>query len=214
MKSRVVVTIDGPAGSGKSTIARLLEEKDGFLHIDTGAIYRAVGYASKGSATKDSINKIHFDIKRENGIELFYNGADIETFIRSEECGMLASNVAKLDFVRDFVNSIARKIASHGKYVIDGRDCGSVIFPDADLKVFLVADLKERAKRRAIEDGRDIKSIEKEINLRDEQDKNRDIAPLVKPKDAVVLDTTNLSIEDVYKKIKTLIEGIDADKDS
>ncbi len=214
MKDRIVVTIDGPAGSGKSTIAKLLQERDGFLHIDTGAVYRALGYITKGSPTKDGIKKIHFDIERKKGVELFYNGVNIETFIRTEECAKFASDAAKMDFVREFVNKTARQIAANGRYVIDGRDCGSVIFPDADLKIFLVADLYERAKRRAKEEKRNIDLIEREIKARDEQDKNRKIAPLVKPKGAFEIDTTYLNIEDVYQRIKKLIEGLDADKNS
>ena len=205
MNDNFIVTIDGPAASGKSTIAKLLTERDGFFHIDTGAIYRAVGYIFKGNPVRDELERLNLFIEKNKKIVIRYNGKDIEEFIRTEECGMLASNTAKLDFVRDFVNNTARKIVSHGKYVIDGRDCGSVIFPRADLKIFLVADIKERAKRRAEEESGNINSLKKKIEKRDKQDKNRDIAPLAKPDGAVEIDTTDLSIEDVYKKVKDLI---------
>ncbi len=213
-KDRFIVTIDGPAGSGKSTISKLIAERDGFLHIDTGALYRAIGYLTDGHPAKNDLNNIHFNIRINNKIEIFYNGENIEKFIRNERCGMLASNVAKIDYVRDFVNKTARKIASVGKYIIDGRDCGSVIFPYADLKIFLDADLKERAKRRAFEDKRSVEEIEKEIEKRDKQDKSRNIAPLMKPNDAVVIDTTNLTIEDVYSKVKEMIKERYEHKDS
>ncbi len=204
MSGSFIVTIDGPAASGKSTIAKLLVERDSFFHIDTGAIYRAIGYIFNGNPSKNELDSLNLTIEKNRVIK--YNGKDIEEFIRSEKCGMLASNVAKLDFVRNFVNNMARKIASYGKYVIDGRDCGSVIFPNADLKIFLVADIKERAKRRAKEENGNINSLEKEIEKRDKQDKDRDIAPLIKPDGAVEIDTTDLTIEDVYEKVKVLIE--------
>ena len=204
MSGSFIVTIDGPAASGKSTIAKLLVERDSFFHIDTGAIYRAIGYIFNGNPSKNELDSLNLTIEKNRVIK--YNGKDIEEFIRSEKCGMLASNVAKLDFVRNFVNNMARKIASYGKYVIDGRDCGSVIFPNADLKIFLVADIKERAKRRAKEENENINSLEKEIEKRDKQDKDRDIAPLIKPDGAVEIDTTDLTIEDVYEKVKVLIE--------
>jgi len=206
MNDRFIVTIDGPAASGKSTLARLLSKRDGFLHIDTGALYRAVGYVLGSNPTKEQLDNLKFVIEKKDRIVIKYKGKDIETFIRTEECGMLASNAAKLEFVRDFVNNFARKLAVKGKYVIDGRDCGSVIFPDADLKIFLVASIKERAARRAKEEQKNVLKIEKDIEKRDEQDKNRQIAPLSQPKGATEIDTTNMSIEEMYLKVKRLIE--------
>ena len=206
MRDRFVITIDGPAGSGKSTIAKLLEERDGFLHIDTGAIYRVIGYIFNGSPNKNDILNLRFSIRKKDRIKIFWQKRDIEEFIRTEKCGMLASNAAKIEFVRDFVNDLARKIADTGKFVIDGRDCGSVIFPDAQLKIFLAADIDERARRRAKDDNVSIDDIKKDIEKRDYQDKNRSTAPLIKPEDAYEIDTTKLSIEGVYKSVKKLLE--------
>ncbi len=208
MKNRFIVTIDGPAGSGKSTIAKLLAERDNFLHIDTGALYRIIGYIfDSSSIDKNSLNRVKLDIKINSRINIFWNNRNIEEFIRTEQCGMLASNVAKLDFVRDFINKFTRKIADNeGKFVIDGRDCGSIIFPNANLKIFLTADIKERAKRRAKEDKKDKKEIEKEIEKRDQQDRNRNLAPLIIPKNAIKIDTTAMSIENVYETIRKLTE--------
>ncbi len=206
MNDRFIVTIDGPAASGKSTLAKLLSKRDGFLHIDTGALYRTVGYALGLNPTKEQLDNLDLTVEKKDRIVIKYKGEDVETFIRTEECGMLASNVAKLEFVRDFVNDFARKLAAKGKYVIDGRDCGSIIFPDADLKIFLVASIKERALRRAKEDGKSVLKIEKDIEKRDKQDKNRKVAPLFKPKGAVEIDTTNMSVEEMYLKVKRLIE--------
>ncbi len=206
MNDRFIVTIDGPAASGKSTLAKLLSKRDGFLHIDTGALYRTIGFVLGLNPTKEELDKLNITIEKKDRIVIKYKGKDVETFIRTEECGMLASNVAKLEFVRDFVNNFARKLATKGRYVIDGRDCGSVIFPNADLKIFLVAGIKERAARRAKEDGKSVLKIEKDIENRDKQDKNRKVAPLLQPKGAVEIDTTDMSIEEMYLKVKRLIE--------
>ncbi len=206
MNDRFIVTIDGPAASGKSTLAKLLSKRDGFLHIDTGALYRTIGFVLGLNPTKEQLDKLNITVEKKDRIVIKYKGKDVETFIRTEECGMLASNVAKLEFVRDFVNNFARKLATKGRYVIDGRDCGSVIFPNADLKIFLVAGIKERAARRAKEDGKSVLKIEKDIENRDKQDKNRKVAPLLQPKGAVKIDTTDMSIEEMYLKVKRLIE--------
>ncbi len=207
MKGRFIVTIDGPAASGKSTLAELLAQRDAFLHIDTGALYRTIGYVCGKHPTQEAIDTMDISVKiRDNRIVIEYKNKDVETFIRTERCGMLASVVAKLDFVRNFVNNKTREIAKNGKYVIDGRDCGTVIFPDADLKIFLTANPKERAKRRAKDDNKDEREIEKEIERRDKQDMNRSNAPLSKPEDAIEIDTTRLTIEEMYDIVKKLIE--------
>ena len=208
----MIVTIDGPAGSGKSTIAALLVERRGFAHIDTGAIYRIIGYIFHGGPTKDDIDKLKIDFKIVNSsVLLEYNGKNIEKYIRSEDIGKLASNVAKLDFVRNYVNAVSRKIADaslNGNFVVDGRDAGEVIFPSADLKFFFVADINERAKRRAEETHEDIKKIKLQILQRDEGDAKRNLAPLIQPEDAVVIDTTNKSIDEVYDIVNKMVDNV------
>ncbi len=208
----MIVTIDGPAGSGKSTIAALLVERKGFAHIDTGAIYRIIGYIFHNGPTKDDIDRLKIDFKIVNSAVLLeYNGKNMEKYIRSEDIGKLASNVAKLDFVRHYVNALSRKIvnsSSNKNFVIDGRDAGEVIFPNADLKFFLVADINERAKRRAKETDGDVEKIKLQIFQRDEEDTKRDLAPLIQPKDAVVIDTTNKSIDEVYSIVNKMVDNV------
>lgn len=206
----MIVTIDGPAASGKSTIAALLVERKGFIHIDTGAIYRIIGYIFQGKPTKDDMDKLKIDFKIVNGVVLFeYNGKNMKEYIRNEDVGKLASFVAKLDFVRNYVNVVSRKIASlNGKFVVDGRDAGSVIFPGADLKFFFVADINERAKRRSEETHNNIKNIKLQILQRDEKDTKRDLAPLIQPEDAVVVDTTDKSIDEVYDIVNKMVDNV------
>ncbi len=207
MKKRFIVTIDGPAGSGKSTLARLIAQRNSFIHIDTGAIYRAVGCILGDYPSIEALDKLELSIVKDKSIKILYQGRDIEEFIRNERCGMLASKVAKIDYVREFVNRFARRIASYGgMYVIDGRDCGTVIFPDADLKLFLVASVDERAARRAIDENGDVEEIKKLIEQRDKQDRERQIAPLVKAEDAIEIDTTDIGPEEVYDIAVKLIK--------
>ncbi len=207
---RFVLTIDGPAGSGKSTIAKLLSKRDGFIHINSGMFYRAIAFILGDNPSEDELKKLRFSFEVINGeMVLVYNNEKLlGNKLQTEEIGKIASKIAKKDFVRNFVNKLIRDTAKSGKFVIDGRDCGSVIFPDAQLKVYLDASLEERAKRRATQTNEELEKIKEEIRKRDEQDKNRDIAPLVVPDKAKIIDTTNLSIEDVYQRIVNLLEGL------
>ncbi len=206
MKERFIVTIDGPAGSGKSTLANLIAKRKGFLHIDTGALYRVIGCLLGENPRKDDLERLTLEVVKNSEIRILHNGRDIEEFIRSERCGMLASSVAKIGYVREYVNRFVRRMAEKGRYVIDGRDCGTVIFPDADLKLFLVASVEERARRRALEEGKDPEKIKKLIEERDRQDIERKIDPLIKADDAVEIDTTGMSSEDVFRLVNRLIE--------
>lgn len=205
----MIVTIDGPAGSGKSTISALLVERKAFVHIDTGAIYRIIGYIFGGSPARADIYKLKIDFKiTNNTVLLEYNGKNIEEYIRGENVGKLASAAAKLNFVRNYVNKTARKIAEYGDFVVDGRDAGTVIFPNADLKFFFVADINERAKRRAEEMHEDIEKTKLQISRRDEEDKKRDLSPLIQPEGAVVIDTTNKSIDEVYGVVSRMVDDV------
>ncbi|MGC8822714.1 MAG: (d)CMP kinase, partial [Desulfurella sp.] len=192
--SSFIITIDGPSGAGKSTICKMFSINDGFVHIDTGKIYRSIAYILK-EVTEEELNKLELDFKIENLQVLFiYKGKILNDIILSEDIAKKASTIAKNEFVRDFVNKLARTIAQEGKFVIDGRDAGSVIFPNANIKFYLDAKLEERAKRRSKELSVDYSQSIKSLSCRDEQDTQRKIAPLVVPKGAIIIDTTFLSV--------------------
>ncbi len=210
------ITIDGPAGAGKSTIAKLLAEKLGFLHLDSGAVYRAIGVAAKkagidlddGSAVSSFLKSLSVEIK--NGGRVFVNNVDLTEEIRKPEGGILASKVARFPEVREKVIEVLRKAAEGRKVITDGRDAGTNIFPDADIKIFLTASPEERAKRRykeLKEKGYNVtfEQVLKEVKERDYQDKNRKVAPLTVPEGACVIDTTGKTVEEVVREIEDLI---------
>jgi len=207
--AKFIVTIDGPAGSGKSTIARLLSEREGFIHINSGALYRAVAYILGEGINRDKLKELDLKVEYRGGeFRIFHNGVDITDKLGSEALGKRASDVARIRFVRDFVNEKVRSIPKSGKFVVDGRDCGSVIFPEADVKIFLTASVEERAKRRTKEVNGDVEQILREIKRRDEQDMKRDIAPLVRPEGAILIDTTGLGIEDVFERVLDIVRRV------
>ena len=206
---RFIVTIDGPAGSGKSTIARLLAKRDGFVHINSGAVYRAIAYTLGENVDREKFANLNLKLLlKENSIRVLCDGEDITDSLQSETIGRVASKIAQIGFVRDYVNEKVRGLAENGKFVIDGRDCGTVIFPYADVKIFLVADLKERAKRRALETGEKIDEVLGIIEKRDKEDSERDIAPLIKPDGAYEVDTTGKGVEEVYDEVKGIIRRV------
>ena len=211
---KFIVAIDGPAGSGKSSISAIIAEREGFTHIDTGAMYRAV--------TLEALKrKINLEDEKEyafvNEIEIIYkdgktllNGVDVSNDIRSQEVTNNASLVAKYKTVRDRMVYFQRESAKEGKVIMDGRDIGSVVLPNADLKIFLTAKAQERAKRRCKEYEAkgipcDYETILNDIKVRDYKDSHREIAPLKKADDAVFVDTTEMTIEEVVNKIISLI---------
>ena len=209
-----IIAIDGPAGAGKSTVSKIVANKLGYTYIDTGAMYRAVGLKVFES-NKNFSEKLLADITDKISIELdesarvFVDGAEVTKKIRTPEISKLASDVSKFGFVRKKLTELQRKMAEHGKVIMDGRDIGTQVLPNADLKIFLTASLSERARRRFLElqaKGQQVElaEIEKEISLRDKQDTEREIAPLKKADDAILLDTTNLSVEEVAEKILEL----------
>ncbi len=211
----MIVTIDGPAGSGKSTLAKMIAQRLGFTHLDSGALYRAIGVAAKEASVKFTdaelssfLKKVSLELK--GGGKVTLNGVDFSEKIRTPSAGKLASAVAVFPKVREFVVKTLRKSAEGKDVVIDGRDAGSGIFPDADVKIFLTASLQERAKRRwkeLLSKGYKVSFDEvlSQIKQRDKKDKERKVAPLRIPEGAFVIDTSSKSPQEVLTQILQLI---------
>ncbi|MGC8820044.1 MAG: (d)CMP kinase [Fervidobacterium sp.] len=209
------VAIDGPAGSGKTTIAKLIAQRLGIEYLDTGAMYRAVGLYlhNCGADPKDeSIDKILDNVKIDyvNG-EYFLNGVKVGEEIRTPEAGMYASQFAANPKVRMFLTKVQKAICSNRSIVAEGRDIGTVVMPDATVKIFLIASAEVRARRRYNElVAKDIKvsydELYKQILERDENDSKRDVAPLVKAPDAIEIDTSSLTIEEVVDKVLNIVK--------
>lgn len=215
---RVVVAIDGPAGAGKSTIARRLAAKLGFVYIDTGAMYRAVAlWALRENVDLSDAGRLE-QLAQAARIEfapgaagVLLNGADVTEAIRSPEVSQAASKVSAVPGVRRALVEKQREIGARHSVVMEGRDIGSVVFPDAEVKVFLDADPAERALRRAREleqKGESVRAEEvaEEIRERDERDRTRAAAPLLQAPGAVYVDTTRLTLDEVQAVILSLIE--------
>ena len=217
------IAIDGPAGAGKSSIAKALSKKLGFVYIDTGAMYRAVALFFLENGIKDSsdneidklLDKLDINIKYTDGEQrVFLNNVDVSDKLRQEEIGKLASRFSALKSVREKLVALQRKLAEKENVVMDGRDIGTVVLPNADLKIYLSAGSKVRAKRRYLEliekgfdkTALDEKAIENEIIKRDEADMNREISPLKKAKDAYCLDTSDMTFNEVVSKILDMVE--------
>lgn len=208
MPKKLIIAIDGPAASGKSTTARLLAQKLGYVYLDTGAMYRACALqAARGGIDLDDEKAVQgmlksLDIRLEAGTAgnvILLNGEDVTSLIRTTEISSLASAISALPPVRYRMVELQRAIAGKGGYVLDGRDIGTFVFPDADLKFFLVADDFERAKRRqndlaAQGISTDIETVLNDLLKRDKNDQGRDLAPLVAARDAIRVDTSHLDV--------------------
>ncbi|MCJ7471806.1 MAG: (d)CMP kinase [Actinobacteria bacterium] len=217
-----MITIDGPAGSGKSTIAKILARDLNLNYIDTGAMYRTMTLIALRNnidledekAILEIAKKSELQIDNRAGDENEYtsvkiNGEDITEDIRSSQVGSAVSIVSRLSGIRKYLVSLQRSMASSGNSVLEGRDTGSVVCPDADLKIFLTASISERVRRRRLQlEGKnqpmDEASIKQEINDRDMIDSNRKDSPLIIPEDGIELDTSGLTIDEVIEKIKKL----------
>ncbi len=214
------IAIDGPAGAGKSTIAKIVAKKMGAIYVDTGAMYRAIALylirAGISADDKEGIEKSCDDatvsIEYKDGAQIvILNGENVNDYLRSEEVGNMASKSSANARVREKLVSLQRELAKTKDVVMDGRDIGTVVLPDANLKIYLTASAETRAKRRAkelIEKGEevDINVIEKEIIERDERDMTREISPLKKADDAIEIDSSDMSIEEVTQAIATLAD--------
>jgi cytidylate kinase len=201
--SRMVVAIDGPAGAGKSTVARALAGALGFTYLDSGAMYRAVGLdvIDRDGAASERAEELELELV---GDRVIANGRDVTEAIRSPEVAEAASKVATNPKVRAALVEKQRALLSQGDWVAEGRDIGTVVAPDAEVKVFLTANPEERARRRAEELGTDVETVLRDQALRDAQDEEREHSPLVRAGDAVELDTSGLTIDEVVERIVDL----------
>ncbi|MCE5262228.1 MAG: (d)CMP kinase [Deltaproteobacteria bacterium] len=220
MTRRPIVTIDGPAGAGKSTISKLLAARLSLLCLDTGALYRAVAYRLKSAgwsgdvgAMGDLSRALTVSLRRDEsgGVRVFVEGVDVSEKIRTEEMGLLASRISALPEVRAGLLPVQRAFGAAGGIVAEGRDMGTVVFPDAEIKFFLDASPQERAKRRYAEmvckgEKISLSDIESDMLRRDHQDRCRPIAPLVVPTDAIVVDSSSLSITQVVDFMTSVVE--------
>jgi len=214
----MIIAIDGPAGSGKSTVAKLVAERLAFHYLDTGAMYRAVAYRAlqscialtDESAVQGIANAEEVSFAHEPGEALpsrvFIGGDDVTSQIRTPQVDDAVSAVARLPRVREAMVAQQRHLGQSSDIVVEGRDIGTVVFPDAELKVFLTADAQERARRRALEQserGHEVDAAEvlKAMERRDEADSTREVSPLTAAEDAWVLDTTGLTIDQVVERI-------------
>lgn len=209
------IAIDGPAGAGKSTIAKLVAKKLDYIYVDTGAMYRAIAYElvrtgvdiENEKALTDACAKMKIEIKYEDGVQQIYmNGENVTPYLRTEETGNMASKSSAKAPVRASLLDIQRNMAVEYNVVMDGRDIGTNVLPNAETKIYLTASADERANRRykeLIEKGEaaDFEKIKADIIERDERDMNRDIAPLKQAEDAVLVDSSDMTIDEVVNAI-------------
>ena len=214
------IAIDGPAGAGKSTIAKMAAKKLDFIYVDTGAMYRVMALyflrreidAKDEKKIAEACEHINVTIAYQEGEQqVLLNGENVNAFIRTEEVSMMTSNTSKYPAVREKLLYLQRELAAANNVIMDGRDIGTCVLPDAELKIYLTASASERAKRRYLEQKErgvesDLAQIERDIIARDEQDMNREIAPLKQAEDAIYLDTSDMTIEEVVTKIVSLVQ--------
>ena len=217
---KITIAIDGPAGAGKSSISKVVANELGYLYIDTGAMYRGVTWAVLDS---------HVDVKNQNDVEallptldltleptasackVFVKGQDVTDLIRQQQINENVSTIASYKGVREYLVERQQAMAAIGGVILDGRDIGSVVLPDAELKIYLTASVDARAKRRWLEvqgtsNEQPLEDIKKNVESRDEMDKNRDESPLVCVEDAIVVDSSNMTFDETVKHILHLVQ--------
>lgn len=219
----VSVAVDGPAGSGKSTITKMVAKSLGFNYVDTGAMYRALTFNFLSNnlseldeeRIKELLSKVQFRVEYVDGVQYVYvNDEEVSDKIRTAEVSKYTSLFAKSPAVREFLIDTQRNLAGSNNIIMDGRDIASVVLPNADVKIFLTASVEERARRRVLDFERqgienvDFEKVKEDIKARDWQDENRDIAPLVQVESATLLDTTSLTIEEVVAKMIELVKTV------
>ena len=219
----ISIAIDGPSGAGKSSLAKRLAAELGYVYVDTGAMYRAIGLYTlrAGQNTTDAaavaalLPDIHLDIRPGQGAQqILLNGEDVTETVRQEQVGMAASDVSAHPAVRAFLLETQRALAARSNVLMDGRDIGTVVLPDATVKIFLTATPEARAQRRLAElqakgQAADYATVLADIRLRDDQDTHRAVAPLRQAADAVLLDTSAIDLEESYALLKkTVLEHI------
>ena len=220
----VSVAVDGPAGSGKSTITKMVAEKLGFNYVDTGAMYRALTYnflsndlkELEENKIKELLEDLDFRVEYVDGVQYVYvNDVEVSDKIRTTEVSKYTSLFAKSPAVREFLIDTQRNLAHTNNIIMDGRDIASVVLPNADVKIFLTASVEERARRRVLDFERqglenvDFEKVKEDIKARDWQDENRDIAPLVKVDSATLVDTTSMTIDEVVDKMTELVKAVE-----
>lgn len=214
----MIITLDGPSGSGKSTLAKRLAKVMNFTHIDSGSIYRAIAYYFiTNGVTSDNYEKSLEDINisySKNGVLL--DGKRLKSEIRTVDVTELSSKIATYHFVRNYVDNIIKEIAGNTSVVVDGRDIGSSVLPNADFKFYIEADIQKRAARRILqikrknpESGIAVSDVREDLKIRDDRDKNREYSPLCIPENAIIIDTTNDSVKESLQKITRIIRGLD-----
>jgi cytidylate kinase len=229
-KQGPVVAIDGPAGTGKSSVTRRLADSLGFIHVDTGALYRAVALKAleqAGATTPDALEgpalekaaeiarQSHLEFRRDKrrnpANRILIDGRDVTQLIRTPEVSMAASRVSSVSAVRAALVGLQRRLGCVGRTILEGRDIGTVIFPDADVKFFMTASVEERAKRRLTEleatgaDAPSFAEVKAQIAERDQADMSRAIAPLKRAPDAIEVDTTSMTLDEVVRHMESIV---------
>jgi len=221
MKRGLIITVDGPAGAGKSTVSKILAQQLSYIYLDTGALYRAVAYKllvediapDNEKALSELFTRINISLKNMNGkLNVFVDDENVTEKIRNEEIGLLASRVSAIAVVRMSLLSIQRDVGIRGGIVAEGRDMGTVVFPGADYGFYLEASVDVRARRRYNElraqgSNVDYEEVKRDLIVRDRQDRGREIAPLKTFDGAIMIDSTHMTISEVVEKMMSMIGG-------